>query len=56
MWFSSAACTALGRFYIPFLRHTAPWVSIVVLSPLLDVGCPLEFSPEAALENLSLPQ
>ena len=41
----------VGRFGIFF-----PWVSIVVLFPPLHVGCPLVFVPEAALENLGLPQ
>ena len=31
-----------------------PWVSIVVLFPLLHVGHALGFAPEAALEDLSL--
>ena len=33
-----------------------PWVSVVVLFPPLHVGCPLGFAPEAALEDLGLPQ
>ena len=32
------------------------WVSIVVLFPPLHVGHPLGFVPEAALEDLGLPQ
>ena len=32
-----------------------PWVSIVVLFPLLPVGRPLGFAPEVALEDLGLP-
>ena len=31
-----------------------PWVSIVVLVPLLHVGRALGFAPEAALEDLGL--
>ena len=42
-------------FWIFFLSHTAPWVSIVILFPLLHVGRPLGFAPEAALEDLGLP-
>ena len=34
---------------------TLPWVSIVVLFPPLHGDCPLEFAPEAALEDLGLP-
>ena len=33
-----------------------PWVSIVDLFPPLHVGRPLGFAPEAALEDLGLPQ
>ena len=32
------------------------WVSIMVLFPPLHVGRPLEFAPEAALEDLGLPR
>ena len=35
---------------------SSPLVSIVVLFPLLRVGCPLVFVPEASLEDLGLPQ
>ena len=35
---------------------TLPWISIVVLFSPLYVGCPLGFAPEAALEDLGLPQ
>ena len=35
---------------------TLSWGSIVVLFPPLHVGRPLEFAPEAALEDLGLPQ
>ena len=34
---------------------TLPWVSVVVLFPLLDMGCPLEFAAEVALEDFGLP-
>ena len=33
-----------------------PWGSILVLFPPLHVGRPLGFAPEAALEDLRLPQ
>ena len=33
-----------------------PWGSILVLFPPLHVGRPLGFAPEAALEDLGLPQ
>ena len=35
---------------------TLTWVSIVVLFPSLHVGHPLGFAPEAAFEDLGLPQ
>ena len=35
---------------------TLPWVSIVILFPPLHVGHPLGLVPEAALEDLGLPQ
>ena len=34
-----------------FSLVTLPWVSIMVLFPPLDMGCPLGFAPEAALEG-----
>ena len=34
----------VGRLWVFFLSHTAPWVSIVVLFPPLYVGRPLGFS------------
>ena len=44
----------VGRFWVFFLSHTAPWVSIVVLFPPLHVGHPLGFAPETALVDLGL--
>ena len=35
---------------------TLPWVSIVVLFPILHVVHPLGFAPEAALEDFGLPR
>ena len=35
---------------------TCPWISLVVLSPLLHVSRPQEFAPEAPLEDLGVPQ
>ena len=43
-------------FWVFFLSYTAKVVSIVVLFPPLHVGCPGGFAPEAALEDLGLPQ
>ena len=42
---------SLGLFPQPH----CPWVSIMVLFPPLDMGRPLGFAPEAALEDLGLP-
>ena len=46
----------VGRFWVFFLSHTAPWVSTVVLFPPMHVDHPLVFAPEAALEAFGLPQ
>ena len=35
---------------------TCPWISPVVLSPPLHVSRPQEFTPEAPLEDLGVPQ
>ena len=35
---------------------TCPWISLVVLSPPLHVSRPQEFTPEASLEDLGVPQ
>ena len=35
---------------------TLPWISIVILFPPLHIGRLLGFAPEAALEDLGLPQ
>ena len=43
----------MGRFWSSSFA-TLPWVSIVVLVPLLHVGRALGIAPEAALEDLGL--
>ena len=55
VWIQSAACTAGGKVLGLLPQPHCPWVSIVVLFPPLHVGHPLEFAPEAALEDLGLP-
>jgi len=35
---------------------TCPWISLVVLSSPLHVTRPQEFTPEASLEDLGVPQ
>ena len=44
-----------GKVLDLFQPHCT-WVSTVVLFPPLHVGRPLGFAPEAALEDLGLPQ
>ena len=48
-------CSAGGKVLGPLPQPHCPWVSIMVLSPPLQVGHPLGFAPEAALEDLGLP-
>ena len=43
-----------GGFGSSSVSHS-PWFSTVVSFPLLHVGHPQEFAPEAALEDLGLP-
>ena len=45
-----------GKVLVLLPLPHCPWVSIVVLFPPLHVGHPLEFAPEAALEDFGLPQ
>ena len=45
-----------GKVLVLLPLPHCPWVSIVVLFPPLHVGRPLEFAPEAALEDFGLPQ
>ena len=56
MWILSAACKASGKVLGLLPSPHGPWVSIVALFPSLHVGGPLGFAPEAALEDLDLPQ
>ena len=44
----------MGRLWVFFLSHTAPWVSIVVLFPPLYVGRHWGLALEAALEGSGL--
>ena len=44
------------RFQLFFLSCIFPWVSAVVLVPLLHVGHPQGSAPKAVLEDLSLSQ
>ena len=45
----------MGRFWVFFPSHTAPGFQLWFYFPL-HVGHPLCFAPEAALEDLGLPQ
>ena len=44
----------VGRFWVFFLSHTAPGFQLWFY--FHQVGCPMGFAPEAALEDLGLPQ
>ena len=49
------SCTAGGRVLGLLLQSHCLWVSVVILFPPPDMGHPLGFAPEAALEDLRLP-
>ena len=49
------SCTAGERVLGLLPQSHCLWVSVVILFPPLDMGHPLGFVPEAALEDLALP-